>query len=146
MAEPAKQPQQAAVSSRDAEEQANSVPRLLRHLVDDVAVLLRKELALAASEVSRSVDDAKKGISSLVGGGAVLYAGFIFLLLAATLGLAEVVEPWLAALIVGGVVAIIGLVMLQAGRKKMQAQNFSLDHTADSLRKDREMVVGRSTS
>lgn len=119
----------------------SSVPHLLRQLVDDVALLIRKELALATSEVTHSVDDAKQGAVSLASGGGVLYAGLLFLLLSATLGLAEVMPGWLAALIVGGVVAIIGLVMVQSGRKRMQASNFAPHRAAESVRRDKDMIT-----
>jgi hypothetical protein len=122
----------------------SSFTHLLRQLMDDVAVLLRKELALATSEVVHAVDDAKQGAKSMVIGGAVLYAGLLFLLAAATLGLAEVMSAWLAALIVGGSVAVIGLVMVQAGKKKMESGNFAPNRAADSVRKDKDMLARHS--
>jgi xanthine/uracil permease len=95
--------------------------------------------------VKQSVNDAKQGAVSLASGGGVLYAGLLFLLLAAMLGLAEVMPAWLAALIVGGVVVIIGLVMVKSGSSKLQPSSFSPDRTAESMRKDKEMVA-RQTS
>ena len=121
-----------------------TVAHLLRQLVDDVSLLFRKELALASSEVSHSFDEAKQGVGGLATGGAVLYAGVLFLLLAATLGLAEIMSAWLAALIVGAVVALIGFGMVQSGRKKMRPSSFTPDRAAGSVRKDKEMI-GRQT-
>ncbi|WP_148861245.1 phage holin family protein [Marinobacter fonticola] len=118
---------------------------LIKHLADDVALLLRKELALAASEVSTSVNDTKKGMAGLVSGSVVLNSGFIFLLAAATLGLAEVMQAWLAALIVGAVATVIGLIMVQAGKKKFQASSFRPDHTLEEMHKDRATVRGVSS-
>jgi len=117
-----------------------SFGHLLSQLVEDVAVLVRKELALATSEVSHSIDQAKAGAGAAVGGGAVLYAGVLFLLLAATFGLAEIMPPWAAALIVGGVVTLIGLVMYRGGKSKLEAQSFKPDRTARSVRKDADMI------
>ncbi|MFO7276715.1 MAG: phage holin family protein [Pseudomonadota bacterium] len=116
---------------------------LLRRLADDLSTLLRKELALATAEVSRSVGEAKRGITGIASGGAVLFAGFLVLLAAAVSGLSQVMETWLAALIVGAVVAIIGFVMLQSGRKKLQAESFRPERTQESLRHDREMLQRR---
>lgn len=113
---------------------------LVRRLFGETTVLLRKEIALAASEISHAVQDVRQGAVSVAGGGAVLYAGILFLLGAATLGLAEVVAPWLAALIVGGVVTLIGAVMLASGRKKLQPGHFAPRRAVESVRKDREMV------
>jgi hypothetical protein len=121
-----------------------SVTTLLRTLAGDAGTLARKELALARSEITAAVSDVKTGIISTVSGGAVLYAGLLFLLLAATFGLATVMQGWLAALIVGAVVTIIGAILLMTGKKKMQADNFRPDRTVDSLRKDREMIDRRT--
>jgi len=117
-----------------------SIGHLLSQLVDDVAELVRKELALATSEVSQAIDRAKSGVGAVAGGGAVLYAGILFLLLAATFGLAEVMALWAAALIVGAVVTVIGLVMYRGGKSKLEAGNFAPDRTARSVRKDADMI------
>lgn len=122
---------------RSAFAELGSVPHLLRQLVDDVATLVRKELALATSEISKSVDDAKTGAVSMVTGGAVLYLGIVYLLAAATLALALFMPGWAAALIVGGVVTLVGAVMVMGGKKKMQPD---LRRTGESLRKDRDMI------
>ncbi|HET8697158.1 MAG TPA: phage holin family protein, partial [Gammaproteobacteria bacterium] len=113
---------------------------LLRQLLGDLTVLFRKELALAASEVSQSVDEAKHGATSLAMGGAVVYAGVLFLLVALTFLLTRFMDAWLAALIVGGVVTIIGIVMLQSGKKKMSATSLTPDRTVNSLQKDTQAI------
>lgn len=115
---------------------------LVKHLVDDGALLIRKELALAASEVSRSVQDTRKGVAGLLSGTVVLNAGFIFLLAAATIGLAQVMEPWMAALIVGVVTTVVGLVMVQAGKKKLEPSSFKPERTMEEMRKDKDSIRG----
>lgn len=132
-----------AQSAAQPEEKARFYD-LIRHLVDDLALLFRKELALAGSEVSRSLDDTKKGVSSLISGVVVLNSGYLFLLAAATLWLGQIMELWLAALIVGGVVTVIGLVMVTAGKKKLEPSSMKPTRTMDSLQKDKETVRGHS--
>jgi hypothetical protein len=134
-------PRRTAVRS-DYPSESGSIPQLLRRLVDDVSTLVRKELALATSEISHSVDDAKQGLISMVTGGAVLYLGIVYLLAAATLGLALFMPGWAAALIVGGLITLVGAVMVVGGKKKMEP---SMKRTSDSLRKDRDMIE-RQTS
>jgi len=134
-----------ASSEPERPEERAKVYTLVKHLFDDLGLLLRKELALAASEVGKSVKDTKKGAAGLLSGAFVLNAGFLFLLAAATLGLAEVMDPWLAALIVGAVVTIIGMVLVQSGKKKFEAANFRPERTMDDLRKDRDTVRGVSS-
>jgi hypothetical protein len=121
------------------------VTSLLRSLAGDAATLTRKEVALARSEMTRAIGDVKTGIVSAATGGSVLYAGLLFLLLSATIGLATVMDGWLAALIVGGVVTVIGLILVGTAKKKLEAENFRPDRTVDSLRKDQEMLHRRTS-
>jgi hypothetical protein len=66
------------------------------------------------------------------------------LLDAVIFGIAELLPPdltpWLAALIVGTIVAIIGAVMLQKGRSNLKATNLAPQRTAASLRRDKEFA------
>jgi hypothetical protein len=47
---------------------------------------------------------------------------------------------WLAPWVVGIVVAIVGYVMLQKGLNTVKAQNLTPERTAESVRKDAEVV------
>jgi len=118
---------------------------LLRQLVADVSTLFRKELALVASEVGQSVDEAKHGLQSMITGGAVLYAGVLFLLAAITLFIANFLAVWLSALIVGAIVTLIGAIMVSAGKKRMSTHTLTPERTIASLRKDVD-AVGRQVS
>lgn len=113
---------------------------LVRRLADEVTTLFTKELALLKVETTHAIRDTRAGIGAVATGGAVLYAGFLFLLVSAFLGLSLVMEGWLAALIVGAVVAIIGAIMLASGRKKLEASAFKPEHTQAAMHKDREMI------
>lgn len=113
---------------------------LMRQLVADAAALFRKEAALAAAEVNQSVHGLTTALGSMVSGGAILHAGIILLLAAAAVGLAEVMALWLATLLVGGVVTVIGIIMLQAGKKKLEPAGLKPERTVDSLRKDKDAL------
>jgi hypothetical protein len=119
-----------------------STPSLLRRLVDDVGALFAQELALLKAETMQSVAELKAAVASIAIGGAVAFMGAFFLLLAAVYGLSNVVEPWLAALIVGGVVTLIGIIMLATGRRKLEPSAIAPRRTAAALRKDTQMVKG----
>lgn len=93
-----------------------SVVGLLRQLSREVPALFTKELALAKAELQASLTTLKAGMAAVAGGAIVFLAGFIILLLAAVYGLSLFMAPWLAALIVGVVVMIIGFAMLQSGK------------------------------
>ena len=129
-----------SVEARDYD----STPSLLRRLADDVGTLLAQEVALLKSETARSIGELKASTASIAIGGAVAFMGGFFLLLAAVYGLSNVVQPWLAALIVGGVVTLVGVIMLSAGRRKLEPAAAAPRRTAAALRKDAEMIKGVS--
>lgn len=118
----------------------SSVPGLIKSLADDVTRLFAQEIALAKAEVSDAVKDIKAGVLSLAVGLGVLFAGFIILLVAAVFALSLVVEPWLAALIVGGVDSIIGVVLLLKAKKSLDPQGMVPTRTIESLRNDEAML------
>jgi len=117
-----------------------SVPGLIKSLADDVTRLFSQEVALAKSEVSTALNHIKTGVLSLAIGLGVLFAGFIVLLFAAVAALSLVVAQWLAALIVGGAVAIVGLILLMTAKKALNPEAMVPNRTIDSLKKDEEMV------
>jgi uncharacterized membrane protein YqjE len=117
-----------------------SVVGLLRQLTREVPALFTKELALAKVELQASLTTLKAGIAGVAGGAIVLLAGFIIVLMAVVYALSLVMAPWLAALIVGAVVMVIGFVMLQAGKKQFEPSHFKPDRTLDALNKDQEAL------
>jgi hypothetical protein len=117
---------------------------LLRRLVDDLSILVRKELALAKAEVTQAVDEAKAGVAGIAVGGAVLYAGFLTVLAALVMLLARVMPAWGAALLVGAVTVIAGYAMVQAARKKFSPTNLKPELTKESLRRDKEVLQRRT--
>lgn len=121
-------------------DRVQSVPGLIKSLADDVTRLFAQEIALAKVEVSSAVSDIKAGVLSLAIGLGVLFAGFIVLLGAAVAALALVMDTWLAALIVGGVVALIGLMLLLKAKKSLNPESMVPNRTIDSLKKDEAMV------
>ena len=125
----------AAAPARDV-----SVPGLIKSLADDVTHLFAQEIALAKTEVASAVKDIKAGVLSLAVGLGVLFAGFIVWLGAAVAGLSLFMETWLAGLIVGGVVALIGLALLLKAKKSLDPDAMVPNRTIDSLKRDEAMV------
>jgi len=116
---------------------------LLRRLTDELATLLRQELALAAAEVTHSVRVVLTAAASLAVGGAVLFTGLLAMLAAAVLGLSTVLPPWLAALVIGAAVAVIGIALLWAGAHSFRPSALKPSRTAESLRRDRDVITRR---
>ncbi|MFR0717720.1 phage holin family protein [Enterobacterales bacterium BD_CKDN230030183-1A_HGKHYDSX7] len=113
---------------------------LLRQLMREVPELFTKELALAKAELQHNLNTLKAGTAAVAGGAIVLFAGLIILLLAAVYGLATVVEPWLAALLVGGITVIVGFLMLQAGKKQFEPTQLAPDRTLHAMQQDKDTL------
>ncbi|CAO1660148.1 Phage holin family protein [Halomonas sp. NYA30] len=121
--------------------QSSSVGSLLSTVMQEISSLVRNEAALAKTEMTEKIHQAMGAIASIAMAGAVLLGGFLTLLAALVFLLNEVLPadttPWLSALIVGVVVTIIGVMMLKAGQKKLQARNLMPSRTMHSLQSDK---------
>jgi len=143
----AKQPSSPANSTSPSqiERESDSAAGLLGRLMGEVSTLFRKEIALAKAEVSEAASEAKAGAISVATGGAIIFAGMLVLFAGVVLLLARFMEAWLAALIVGAVVAIIGFILLQSGKKKLAPSSFMPERAQEALRRDKEMVQRRAS-
>ena len=121
-----------------------SVTQLFSDLWRQTTTLLREEAELAKAEMSEKVSQVGSGLTSLAVGGAIAFAGFLLLLIAASNALAQVLSPdlapWLAPLIVGAVVLVVGLIALSKGRKDLRANNLKPERSAHSLQRDRQLA------
>lgn len=131
----------AAGANGDRESQ--SAFGLLRRLTDELSTLLRQELALATAEIAHSMRVLLGGAASVAVGGAVLFTGLLAMLAAAVLGLATVLRPWLAALVIGAAVAAIGIVVVLAGIRALDPSTLKPSRTAESLRRDKDVITRR---
>jgi uncharacterized membrane protein YqjE len=139
-------PYASAASTTPPTAEGPSVATLLRQLTHDVPELVVKELALARGELTESMRATKAGIAAMVGGGAVLLSGLVVLLMSGVYALSNVVEPWLAALLVGGVVVVIGLMMVMGGKKKLEPGSLTPDRTLHQMHKDKDAIRAHSAS
>lgn len=135
---------QLASEPRGAPLERESTASLFSRLLTDVTSLLRNEVALAKAEFRETVHNIKVGSTSLAIGAAVLLGGVLALLASAILALAQVVAPWLSALIIGAALVIVGMVMLNTAKKKLQPSNLDLDRTRMAVRQDVEVIARRT--
>ena len=121
-----------------------SAATLLSRLVGDFAALVRNEVALAKAELTESSTRAKAGVVALIGAVSTLLAGSLALVAAIVLGLAKVMEPWLAALLVGVAITVVGLMLLQGAKKKLVPPHLEIDRTRSAVRNDVEVLARRT--
>jgi hypothetical protein len=114
-----------------------SLGDLFSDLSRETTTLVRQEVQLAKAELTQSATEAARGIGMLVAGGAVAYAGLLFLLLAIVFGLIEAGwDAWLAALVVGLVVVAIGAVLVLRARESLKPANLAPQKTVETLKED----------
>jgi uncharacterized membrane protein YqjE len=100
--------------------QEPSVGELVKNLSEQVTVLVRDELKLAQLEMTRKGKQAGLGAGLLGGSGLVALYAVGCLLACAILAISRVVEPWLAALIVGAALSVISAIAALLGKARLQ--------------------------
>jgi len=114
---------------------------LFTDLVQDTGTLVRQEVQLAKAELTQSAAQAGRAVGLMVAGGAVAYAGLLAIIAAVILLLwHNGLSDWTAALVVGVVVVLIGVVLLMRGRSMLQAESLTPQRTVESLKADTAMV------
>jgi hypothetical protein len=98
-----------------------SAGELVERVSRDMAVLVRDELRLAAAETTAKAKKVGLGLGLLGTAGLVALFGTGALVAAAILGLATVVHPWLAAVIVGAALLAIAGVTALIGKRDVSA-------------------------
>ncbi len=113
---------------------------LLLGMSEDISTLVHKEIELARLEISEKLKKATGGIINIAAGGILLLLGAGALVAAAILGLGSVFAYWLAALIVGVVIALVGLFLVQTGQANVRSLTLMPEKSLASLKEDTEMV------
>lgn len=114
---------------------------LFSELVSEITNLIRQELRLAQAEASEKVTQAQRGAVTLVAGLLIAFVALIILAQALVLGLSNVVEPWLASVIVGVVLAIVGFALVKGGQSSLKPENLTPERTLRTLREDKNMIA-----
>jgi xanthine/uracil permease len=123
-----------------------SLGDLFSDLSRETTTLVRKEVQLAKAELTQSATEAARGIGMLVAGGAVAYAGLLFLLLAIVYGLIDAGwDAWLSALVVGLVVVAIGAILVLRARESLKPANLAPRRTVETLKEDQEWAKEQIT-
>jgi Flp pilus assembly protein TadB len=122
-----------------------SLGELFSELSRQTSTLFRQEFALAKTEMSQKASKAGKDVASIAVGGAVAYAGFLAIVAGVILLLAEVVDWWLSALIVGVAVGLIGYLLIQRGLAALKSESIAPKQTIESLKEDAEWAKQQTT-
>ena len=116
-----------------------SVGELVQRASRQTAELVRQEMQLAQLELKEKGRQVGVGAGMFGAAGVIAFYGGAVLIAAAVLGLAEAVDAWLAALIVGAVLlAVAGVVAMVAKGKTSEALPAKPEAAMESVHEDIE--------
>ena len=117
---------------------------LFSDLWRETSTLVHDEAELAKVELSEKVSQMGTGAAQMAVAGGVLFAGFLVLLFAAVGALDLLIDSpqaaWLAPLIVGAAVMIVGYILLKRGQHHVKPANLAPERTLQSLRDDARLA------
>jgi len=116
--------------------------QLMGEVTANLSTLMRQELALAKAEIKREVLKSGRAWGMLGGAGFAGYMVLLFASIAVWWGLAEVMAPGWAALIVTAVWAVIGAVLYTQGRRRMREVDLKPERTAETVSEMPEILKG----
>jgi len=115
-----------------------SLGELFADLSRETTALVRHEVDLAKTELSKKGAKVGKDIGFLAIGGAVAYAGFLAILAALIILVANLIPWWLSALLVGIIVAAVGGFLIQRGLSALKQENLAPQQTIQTIKEDTE--------
>lgn len=130
----------AEVEVRERVNDDRSLGELLSQLSRETSTLVRHEVRLARAELSETAAEAGRNAASIAVGGFVAYAAFLALVFALISLLAEVMEPWLAALLVAIVVGAVGAFLIMRGVNRFKEMNMVPQRTKETLEENAEWL------
>jgi uncharacterized membrane protein len=98
--------------------------------------LAKQEAELAKHELGDRLNEAKRQAVPLTLGAVALIGGSLTLLAAAVLALGLVLPVWLAALLVGVVMVVVGGTSVWSGKTKLAHLSFTPEATLENVRRD----------
>ena len=124
-----------------------SLSDLVQDLSRQTSTLIRQEMRLAQAELTEKGRHAGKGAGMFGGAGLIALYGVGALIAAAILGLATVLEPWIAAAAVGvGLLLIAGILALTGKKEIEEATPPKPELAIESVQRDVDTVKARARS
>jgi putative superfamily III holin-X len=126
--------------------QGPSIQRLLADALRESTDLARKEFTLFRTEMSDNVRTIAMGLVMVIAAAVVSILALIWLTQALVDWLATKVDSHaLAALIVGGALAVIAIILGLYGRSAMSKTSIAPTRTARSLQQDKDVLTERAS-
>jgi hypothetical protein len=129
-------------ATRDAAHNGPSAAGLVGGIVKDLQDLVRKEIALARQETLEEIGKLKTAGVALAAAGVTLAVGGILLVLSLAQGLADLVNwpIWAGYVVVGGVLAIVGFILLSLAQKRLKHIHPVPEKTVETVKENVEWL------
>jgi uncharacterized membrane protein len=123
-------------------QQERGIGELFGQLTQDMTLLVRQEVQLARTEMTEKLSRLTTNLISVGAGGFVAYLGGLALMAALILAIRDLANISLAwsALIVGGILAIVGYVMLQRGLKELKSAELAPRRSVENIKDDVQSI------
>lgn len=122
-----------------------SLAELMGVLMTDAQTLVRKEIELARAELGEEITKAKRAGIALGAGAAIAAVGALLLvIMLVQILIAWGLAPWLAYLIVGGALTLIGALALMGGLRRARTIDPMPRETIETVREDVEWLKEQS--
>jgi hypothetical protein len=121
---------------------------LVRDLIGDAKELMRQELALATHEIREEVRKTKLAVISLGAGIGIAAVGGLLLIvmLVHLLNALTELPLWACYGIIGGILAISGMVMIYSGKNKISHTAIVPQQTVETMKENVRWIRQKSTS
>jgi hypothetical protein len=118
-----------------------SLGDLFSELASETSTLVKQEVALAQTELTQKATKVGKNVGYLVVGGAVAYAALLAFVAGLIIILGAALDNhWLAAFIVGIVIAIAAVVMIMSALSALKATGLTPTQTVETIKEDAQWL------
>jgi hypothetical protein len=114
---------------------------LFATLSNQASQLFRQEVQLAQAEMTNKAMRAGKNVALVVLGAVTAQGAFLAIIAALILALAQVMDAWLAALLVGIGLAIVAAMLVQVGLKQLKEIDPAPRQTIQTMRENKEWLT-----
>jgi hypothetical protein len=139
--------------SPSGERTDEGIIELLKDLREETTLLIRQEVQLAKTEIGEKIAIIARNFAYLAVGGLLAYLGLIVLALAAAAGLfaglramsvSELMSVWLAPLIIGLLIAIVGGILVFKAIRTITKQQPTPKKTVESVKDNARWLKQRA--
>ncbi len=117
-----------------------SIGELFTELAGKTSTLVRQEIDLARVELTQKASEIGKNVAWLSVGGVIGLVGVLAVTAALILLLSKFMDPWLAAVLVGGAFLIAAGVMVMSALKALRETDLAPRQTVETLKEDTQWL------